>query len=47
VTVPSNLAPGVALGQAVEKIQQIQADLKTPITLDGPSRARRRPSSRR
>src|SRR5205807_1265938 len=35
VTVSFNLAPGVALGQAVEKIQQMQVDLKTPITLDG------------
>ena len=35
VTVSFNLAPGVALGQAVEQIQQMQADLKTPITLDG------------
>jgi hydrophobe/amphiphile efflux-1 (HAE1) family protein len=35
VTMSFNLAPGVALGQAVEKIQQMQADLKTPITLDG------------
>jgi hydrophobe/amphiphile efflux-1 (HAE1) family protein len=35
VTLSFNLAPGVALGQAVEKIQQLEADLKTPITLDG------------
>ncbi|HEX9524171.1 MAG TPA: efflux RND transporter permease subunit, partial [Reyranella sp.] len=35
VTVSFNLAPGVALGEAVQKIQQIQAELKTPITLDG------------
>jgi hydrophobe/amphiphile efflux-1 (HAE1) family protein len=35
VTISFNLAPGVALGQAVEKIQQLEADLKTPITLDG------------
>jgi hydrophobe/amphiphile efflux-1 (HAE1) family protein len=35
VTISFNLAPGVALGEAVEKIQQTQADLKTPITLDG------------
>jgi len=35
VTLSFNLAPGVALGEAVEKIQQIQADLKTPVTLDG------------
>jgi multidrug efflux pump subunit AcrB len=35
VTISFNLTPGVALGQAVEKIDQIQADLKTPITLDG------------
>ncbi len=35
VTVSFNLAPGVALGVAVDKIKQLQADLKTPITLDG------------
>src|SRR4029077_12418704 len=35
VTLSFNLAPGVALGQAVEAIQGLQADLKTPITLDG------------
>ena len=35
VTVSFNLAPGVALGEAVEKIKQMQADLHTPITLDG------------
>ena len=35
VTVSFNLAPGVALGEAVEKIKQVQADLHTPITLDG------------
>jgi hydrophobe/amphiphile efflux-1 (HAE1) family protein len=35
VTLSFNLAPGVALGQAVQRIQQLQADLKTPITLDG------------
>ena len=35
VTVSFNLAPGVALGQAVEQIQQMQAELHTPITLDG------------
>ena len=35
VTLSFNLAPGVALGQAVEKIQQLERDLKTPITLDG------------
>jgi hydrophobe/amphiphile efflux-1 (HAE1) family protein len=35
VTISFNLAPGVALGQAVEKIKQLQVDLKTPITLDG------------
>ena len=35
VTISFNLAPGVALGEAVEKIQQLQVDLKTPITLDG------------
>jgi hydrophobe/amphiphile efflux-1 (HAE1) family protein len=35
VTLSFNLAPGVALGQAVEKIQQLERDLRTPITLDG------------
>ncbi len=35
VTVSFNLAPGTALGQAVERIQQMQRDLKVPITLDG------------
>jgi multidrug efflux pump subunit AcrB len=35
VTISFNLAPGTALGQAVERIQQMQRDLKTPITLDG------------
>jgi multidrug efflux pump subunit AcrB len=35
VTISFNLAPGTALGQAVELIQQMQRDLKTPITLDG------------
>ena len=35
VTLSFNLSPGVALGEAVEKIQKMQADLKTPITLDG------------
>jgi hydrophobe/amphiphile efflux-1 (HAE1) family protein len=35
VTISFNLAPGYALGQAVEKIQQLQSELKTPITLEG------------
>jgi hydrophobe/amphiphile efflux-1 (HAE1) family protein len=35
VTLSFNLSPGVALGQAVEQIQKLQVDLKTPITLDG------------
>ncbi|HWE26985.1 MAG TPA: efflux RND transporter permease subunit, partial [Polyangia bacterium] len=35
VTLSFNLSPGVALGEAVESIQQLQAELKTPITLDG------------
>lgn len=35
VTISFNLAPGIALGQAVEKIQALQAELHTPITLDG------------
>jgi hydrophobe/amphiphile efflux-1 (HAE1) family protein len=35
VTLSFNVAPGHALGEAVERIQQIQADLRTPITLQG------------
>jgi multidrug efflux pump subunit AcrB len=35
VTLSFNVAPGHALGEAVERIQQIQADLHTPITLQG------------
>ena len=35
VTISFNLAPGTALGEAVQRIQQVQAELKTPITLDG------------
>jgi multidrug efflux pump subunit AcrB len=35
VTLSFNLAPGTALGQAVERIQQMQRDLHVPITLDG------------
>jgi hydrophobe/amphiphile efflux-1 (HAE1) family protein len=35
VTLSFNVAPGHALGQAVERIQRIQADLHTPITLQG------------
>ena len=35
VTVSFNLTPGIALGQAVEKIKALQAELHTPITLDG------------
>jgi multidrug efflux pump subunit AcrB len=35
VTLSFNLAPGTALGEAVQRIQQVQAELKTPITLDG------------
>jgi hydrophobe/amphiphile efflux-1 (HAE1) family protein len=35
VTLSFNLAPGVALGDAVEKIKEMQTELKTPITLDG------------
>ena len=35
VTLSFNLAPGTALGEAVQRIQQMEADLKTPITLDG------------
>ncbi|HTR83881.1 MAG TPA: efflux RND transporter permease subunit [Reyranella sp.] len=35
VTISFNLAPGVALGEAVEKIKAMEVELKTPITLDG------------
>lgn len=35
VTISFNLAPGTALGQAVERIQQMQRELKVPITVDG------------
>jgi hydrophobe/amphiphile efflux-1 (HAE1) family protein len=35
VTLSFNLAPGVALGQAVERIQQMQSELHVPITVDG------------
>jgi hydrophobe/amphiphile efflux-1 (HAE1) family protein len=35
VTLSFNLTPGFALGEAVEAIQKMQVDLKTPITLDG------------
>jgi hydrophobe/amphiphile efflux-1 (HAE1) family protein len=35
VTLSFNLAPGVALGVAVDRIKQMQAELHTPITLDG------------
>jgi hydrophobe/amphiphile efflux-1 (HAE1) family protein len=35
VTLSFNLAPGVALGQAVDKIQALTADLRVPATLDG------------
>jgi multidrug efflux pump subunit AcrB len=35
VTLSFNVAPGHSLGQAVARIQQIQQDLRTPITLQG------------
>ncbi len=35
VTLSFNLAPGVSLGQAVDKIQTLAADLRVPATLDG------------
>ncbi len=35
VTLSFNLAPGVALGQAVDRIRGLEADLKTPQTLEG------------
>jgi multidrug efflux pump subunit AcrB len=35
VTLSFNVAPGFSLGQAVESIQSIERDLRTPITLQG------------
>jgi hydrophobe/amphiphile efflux-1 (HAE1) family protein len=35
VTLSFNVAPGFSLGQAVERIESIERDLKTPITLQG------------
>jgi hydrophobe/amphiphile efflux-1 (HAE1) family protein len=35
VTLSFNVAPAYSLGQAVERIQSIERDLKTPITLQG------------
>ena len=35
VTISFNLAPGVSLSTAIEKIQKLQADLKAPSTLSG------------
>jgi hydrophobe/amphiphile efflux-1 (HAE1) family protein len=35
VTLSFNLAPGIALGQAVDKIQALMTDLHVPATLDG------------
>ena len=35
VTLSFNVAPGYALGQAEERIEKIQSDLHTPITLQG------------
>ncbi|MGC1466134.1 MAG: multidrug efflux RND transporter permease subunit [Pseudolabrys sp.] len=35
VTLSFNVAPGFALGQAVDRINQIQSDLRTPVTLQG------------
>jgi multidrug efflux pump subunit AcrB len=35
VTLSFNVAPGYALGQAVDRIQEIQEQLRTPITLQG------------
>lgn len=35
VTLSFNLAPGVALGQAVERIQDMMAELRVPATLNG------------
>src|SRR6202007_1451 len=35
VTLSFNVAPGYSLGQAVERIQQIQDQQRTPVTLQG------------
>ncbi|HXQ42419.1 MAG TPA: efflux RND transporter permease subunit [Candidatus Udaeobacter sp.] len=35
VTLSFNLAPGVSLGQAVDRIKALEAELKTPQTLEG------------
>ena len=35
VTLSFNLAPGIAIGQAVEEIQELQAELHMPATVDG------------
>jgi multidrug efflux pump subunit AcrB len=35
VTLSFNLAPGYSIGQAVERIQQMQYDLRMPATIDG------------
>src|SRR5262249_26509255 len=35
VTLSFNVAPGYSLGQAVSRIQAIERDLRTPITLQG------------
>ncbi len=35
VTLSFNVAPGYALGQAVDRINQIQSELRTPVTLQG------------
>ncbi len=35
VTVSFNLAPGVALGDAVDKVREVERDLKMPVSLNG------------
>ena len=35
MTLSFNLAPGVALGQAVDKIQAVMAQLRAPATVEG------------
>jgi hydrophobe/amphiphile efflux-1 (HAE1) family protein len=35
VTLSFNLAPGVSLGQAVDRIKTLEAELRTPLTLEG------------
>ena len=46
VTISFNLAQGAALGQAVDEINEAMRDIAIPVTVQVPSRGRRRRSSR-